>query len=136
MLYLNKFKETFLYVFFGVLTTVVNIGIYFIFTRIFRIDYFTSNTVALIISILFAYITNKFFVFKSKSIEKILLIKEFISFISCRLLSGIVEIIIMLLMINILGINDFVVKIISNIIVIILNFIFSKYIVFRKIINI
>ena len=83
MLDLKKFKETFLYVLFGVLTTVVNIGIYFIFTRIFRIDYFTSNTVALIISILFAYITNKFFVFKSKSIEKILLIKEFISFISC-----------------------------------------------------
>ena len=136
MLDLKKFKETFLYVLFGVLTTVVNIGIYFIFTRIFRIDYFTSNTVALIISILFAYITNKFFVFKSKSIEKILLIKEFISFISCRLLSGIAEIIMMLLMINILGINDFVVKIISNIIVIILNFIFSKFIVFRKIIDI
>jgi putative flippase GtrA len=128
----QKYKETILYLVFGVLSTLINIGTYAFCTRVLGINYYISNIIAWLVAVIFAYITNKFYVFESKSIEYKYVIKELLSFMSCRVLSGVIELILMFVMLNLLLINDFIVKIITNIVVVILNFIFSKLIVFKN----
>ena len=127
-----KYKQTILYLIFGVLSTIVNILIYAFCTRNLNIEFLISNWIAWIVAVLFAYITNKFFVFESKEINIKFLIKELSSFVSCRLLSGIIEMILMYTMISLMSLNDFIVKIITNVVVVILNFIFSKLIIFKN----
>ena len=127
-----KYKQTILYLIFGVLSTIVNILTYAFCTRNLNIEFLISNWIAWIVAVLFAYITNKFFVFESKKINIKFLIKELSSFVSCRLLSGIIEIILMYTMISLMSLNDFIVKIITNVVVVILNFIFSKLIIFKN----
>ena len=127
-----KYKQTILYLIFGVLTTIVNILTYAFCTRNLNIEFLISNWIAWIVAVLFAYITNKFFVFESKKINIKFLIKELSSFVSCRLLSGIIEMILMYTMISLMSLNDFIVKIITNVVVVILNFIFSKLIIFKN----
>lgn len=128
----NKHKEIILYCIFGALTTIVNIITYYTFSHVFDINYMISNTIAWIISVLFAYVTNKIYVFKSYNIKLRYLIKEFSTFVSCRLLSGILDIGIMYIFVDVLNLNDFVIKIVANIIVIIINYILSKVMIFKK----
>lgn len=132
MIFFKKYKQTILYLIFGVLSTIVNIITYVVCTRNLNIEFLISNWIAWIAAVLFAYITNKFFVFESKKTNIKFLIKEFSSFVSCRILSGIIEMILMYVMISLMSLNDFIVKIITNVVVVILNFIFSKLIIFKK----
>lgn len=129
----NKFEEVINYLIVGVLTTFLSIAIYFVFARIFKIDYYTSTVISWFISVLFAYITNKIFVFKSDIKEKKALIKETYEFYKYRLLSLIIEMVIMFLLIELLTIDDMVSKIITQVIVIIINYVFSKIFVFKEI---
>ncbi|HBG0960439.1 GtrA family protein, partial [Clostridioides difficile] len=124
----KKHKETILYLFFGAFTTLVNIVSYLFFTRVILFNFMVANALAWILAVLFAYVTNKFFVFESKRIEIKFLFKEFLSFVSFRLLSGVVEMLIMYVMIDLLFVNDVIVKIFTNIVVIVLNYLFSKMI--------
>ncbi|EQH68431.1 GtrA family protein, partial [Clostridioides difficile] len=126
------YKETILYLFFGAFTTLVNIVSYLFFTRVILFNFMVANALAWILAVLFAYVTNKFFVFESKRIEIKFLFKEFLSFVSFRLLSGVVEMLIMYVMIDLLFVNDVIVKIFTNIVVIVLNYLFSKMIIFKK----
>lgn len=128
----KKYKETIMYLIFGAFTVAVNIFVYAFLTRITKLDFMLANCIAWVVAVLFAYITNKFFVFESKKTNIKFLIKEFSSFVSCRILSGITEMILMYIMISLMSLNDFIVKIITNIVVVILNFIFSKLIIFKK----
>lgn len=128
----KKHKETILYLFFGAFTTLVNIVSYLFFTRVISFNFMVANALSWILAVLFAYVTNKFFVFESRKITFIFLMKEFLSFIGFRLLSGLVEMSMLYIMINFLLINDFLTKIITNIIVIILNYIFSKMLIFKN----
>ena len=127
-----KYRRVLLYLFFGVVTTLVNIISYKVCTNIFEINYLISNVIAWIIAVIVAYLTNKKYVFKviTKNLKE--QIKEFITFILARIVSLIVDMIIMYLGVSILVINDTIVKIISNIIIIILNYFFSKIFVFRN----
>ncbi|HBF8686586.1 TPA: GtrA family protein [Clostridioides difficile] len=129
---LKKHRETILYLFFGAFTTLVNIVSYLFFTRVILFNFMVANALAWILAVLFAYVTNKFFVFESKKVEIRFLFKEFLSFISFRLISGIIEMVVVYIMINLLFINDVIVKVFTNIIVIILNYLFSKMIIFKK----
>ncbi|MGX8127569.1 GtrA family protein [Clostridioides difficile] len=128
----KKHKETILYLFFGAFTTLVNIVSYLFFTRVILFNFMVANALAWILAVLFAYVTNKFFVFESKIIKLRFLFKEFLSFVSFRLLSGIVEMVTMYIMIDLLFVNDIIVKIFTNIFVIILNYLFSKMIIFKN----
>ena len=132
MFILRKHKETILYLFFGVLSTIVNIGTYFVCSKIMGINFLISNAIAWLFAVLFAYVTNKFFVFESNNINIKFLLKECMSFMSCRITSGLIEMALMYIMIDLMFINDMVVKIITNIVVVILNFIFSKLIIFKN----
>ena len=129
---INGNKEIFLYIVFGVLTTIVNFLIYFSFSELLSINYLISNIIAWIVSVTFAYLTNKFYVFNSNVKEKNKIIKEFIKFVNCRLTSGVIEMILLFLLVDIIKVNDVISKLVIGVIVVILNFILSKLFVFKK----
>lgn len=120
--------ELIMYVFFGVLTGVVNLGVYFLFSHVLGVYYLFSNVVAWFLSVLFAYVTNRIWVFESNSNN---ILKEVFLFFSSRLFSGLVDIGLLYFFVDILNIGDFISKIIVVIIVVILNYLFSKLLVFK-----
>ncbi len=134
----RKHQEGMRYLIFGALTTIVNILSYAILSSVIlkwipseSIKVNTSEIISFIISIIFAYITNKIYVFKSKTNNIHELLKEITSFTGCRIFTEILSI----LMMNIaiwLHINDILMKVVANIVVIILNFVLSKILVFAK----
>lgn len=128
----KKYKEAILYIIFGGFTFLTNLITYVVCTRLFNIYILISNTIAWIVSVVFAYITNKIFVFESKETKLSYVIKEFSSFVGCRIFSGVVELVIIFLMATLAGINDLIVKIVTNVVVIILNYVCSKLIIFKK----
>lgn len=130
---LNKYKEIIMYLIFGVLTTLVNIGVYFICAKVFFINYQVSNVIAWVLSVTFAFITNKLYVFDSKDKDLNKTLKEAISFYGFRLFSLGFDILIMFVMVSVLNINDLISKIVSNVVVVIINYIFSKLIIFKKV---
>lgn len=130
--YYFKYKELILYVFFGGLTTLVNIAVYFICSRVLGIDVVASNVAAWLLSVLFAYVTNKLFVFESRQQEFLALVGEVCSFFACRLFSGVLDTGIMYLFVEQLGFSDLLIKILSNLVVIVINYLFSKLFIFRK----
>lgn len=127
----HKYKEVLLYLFFGGCTTLVNI-VSFLILRYLNINLYASNVIAWLISVFFAFVTNKLFVFESdsKDIKKTFI--ECIYFFGCRLLSLLFDMGIMYLLVNVLNVNEVISKIVSNIFVIIINYFFSKLIVFKK----
>lgn len=125
-------KETCLYLIFGVITTLINITIYE-FSRYANIDYKSATIIAWLVAVVFAFITNKLFVFKSKSFKLSILMKEFISFIVARLTSGLFDLLFMIVAVDYLFINDTISKLISNIFVVVINYLLSKMIVFKKV---
>lgn len=125
----KKYDEIIKYLIFGVLTTVVSIASYAIFTRICHIDIYISNILSWIVSVTFAFITNKIYVFKSKNKK---LLTEAVKFYISRVASLVIELIIMYLLVNIIHINDMISKVIVQVIVIILNYVFSKIFVFKN----
>lgn len=129
---LKKYKSFILYGIFGGLTTVLNIGLYIVCTRVFQIGTIASNTIAWIGGVIFAYITNRIYVFESNESSIRGIFREFVSFVSCRLVTGGLDLTIMYIFVDLCHFDDLVIKIISNIIVIILNYVGSKIVVFRK----
>ncbi len=125
-------KEIINYFVFGILTTLVNYVVYFTGINIFKVNYLYSNIIAWIISVIFAYITNKLFVFKKTSFFLKTIVKELILFINSRLLSGIIETGLLYIFVEILNENEKIIKILVSIIVVILNYYFSKKIIFKK----
>ena len=123
----NKYYEVLSYLFFGGCTTLINI-ITFWLLRLLKIGVYASNVVAWIVSVLFAFITNKLFVFESKGNA----LKEGISFFVFRLLSLVFDMGIMYLLVDVFNWNDLLSKVLANIFVIIINYVFSKIFIFKK----
>lgn len=129
----EKYKEIINYLFFGGCTSIVNFVSYYIPARILGINEIVSNIIAWVVSVLFAYITNKIFVFASKNGSFKETMKEFFSFVFARLFTGaLCDVGIFALMINVLGINDIISKITTQVLVVVLNYIFSKLVIFKK----
>ena len=128
-----KYKELFFYGVFGVGATVINIVSYRILANTFGKKYFLiANIIAWILAFIFAFITNKLFVFESKSWEVKIAIKEFVGFLSARLATGILDTVLMWLFVSVISLDDTLSKIIINILVIIINYIASKFFIFKK----
>ena len=127
-----KYKFIILYGIFGVLTTVINIGVYGVLYSGLGVSNVISNVIAWIISLLFAFITNKLWVFESKSFNFKLFVKELGSFTVCRVATGVLDLGIMFVGVDLLKGPAIILKIASNIIVIILNYVMSKIFVFKK----
>ena len=134
-------KETVLYLIFGVLATVLNIVLFYLFINIWKMSTGLGNILDTIICILFQYFTNRIWVFESKNNGKEA-IKEFIQFILARGLTAIIDQIFVVVGVDFFvakyisysrqGIFSVGIKILSNIVVIVLNYIFSKLFVFNK----
>ena len=124
-------REVILYGIFGVLTTVINLVTFYILTHL-GIEENLSNIIAIIIAVLFAYFTNRKLVFNSTAVTFKENLKEFYKFILGRAFTMILEIAGFYLLFNILGIQEFISKLIVTIIVIILNFFISKFFAFKK----
>lgn len=131
-------QEGMRYLVFGALSTAVNILTYAICAVLIlkgienetlRVN--ISEIIAFIVALIFAYITNKLYVFKSKSKDMKDLIREMMSFTGCRIFTEVVSILMMNLAV-ILSINDIIMKVVANVVVIILNFVFSKILIFKK----
>lgn len=125
---LLKYKEVIMYLIFGVLTTVVNIVVYYVMADMLQVHYMISNVVAWFLSVLFAYVTNRKYVFESKSNE---IIKEMVSFFGARLATGIMDMAFMWIFVGLGLLPDFIAKVITNVFVIIANYILSKLVVFK-----
>lgn len=130
--FIQKYKAFILYGIFGVLTTTINIVTYTICYKYFNIENVPSNIIAWILAVFFAFITNKLYVFESKNMEKKVLLSELSKFISSRVLTGIIDVLIMFISVDLLNGPAIIFKFISNTIVIILNYIFSSLIIFKK----
>ena len=127
----NKYREVLTYLVFGVLTTVVNILSFYILRK-FGVEVYYSNIIAWILSVVFAFVTNKLFVFESKDKSKKESLKELFNFFGFRLLSLGIDTLALYLLLNVVNAGEMIAKIISNVVVIILNYVFSKLFVFKK----
>lgn len=120
------------YIFFGGCATLVNLGSYYIIRLLTNIDINTANTISVCIAILFAYFTNSTFVFESKAVTLKDKFSEFVKFVSARLLTMVVEVGGVWLMVDFLQMNDYLSKFLIQFIVLALNYVFSKFLIFTK----
>lgn len=127
----KKYKEIINYLIVGVCTVVISIASYALFADVFKIDYIISNIISWIIAVMFAYFTNSKFVFNSKAVKKDKA-SEVVNFFIYRLLSLGIETFLLYILVDLISINDLISKTFVQIIVIILNYIFSKFLVFKK----
>lgn len=128
-----KYKEVINYIVFGVLSMVVNFASYYLFARVLNIDEVISSGLSWFCAVLFAYITNKLFVFDSKTNTAKEFLKEMISFFLARVLSGILcDVGTFALMVKVFGINDMIAKVVTQVMVVIVNYILSKFFIFKK----
>ena len=128
---MEKYKDIVPYAIFGILTTIINIVVYLFFAHILKKGVMLSTLAAWFLSVLFAYVTNRKWVFHSGVLTFSNIIREVVAFFICRLATGIADILIMFVFVNIFHFNDLFIKIISNIAVIILNYVASKWIIFN-----
>ena len=124
-------KEIIFYAIFGVLTTIVNLGSFYIFTNILKWEENISNIIAITLAVLFAYITNKDLVFHSEAENKKEKINEFLKFIAGRAFTMVVEFIGCFLLFM-TPIPQMISKLAVTVIVVILNFFISKFFAFKK----
>lgn len=134
----EKYKEMILYLVFGVLTTALNYFVYFIFVVPLGVHYEISNCIAWVAGVIFAYFTNRSVVFNSQArgIKKKLI--EAGEFVAARLFSLVAEMLILWLLIDIFPLfpnedwNNLIAKFIGAVVVVILNYIASKFVIFKK----
>ena len=124
--------EMLLYILFGVLTTAVNVLSFGLLRDVLQWRLLTANTAAWVLSVAFAFITNKLFVFRSKSFAPDLVFRELVSFVGARLFSLAVDTAGMWLLADVLSWNDWLAKILMNVIVVVINYVFSKLFIFKK----
>lgn len=129
---LEKYRELIQYGFWGVMTTLVNYAVYFACTKLADIDYLISNVIAWGVAVLFAFVVNKVFVFQSKAWSGKALVWEFGSFVSARVLSGVMETGLLWLFVEQMHFSDSLIKIVAGVLVVIINYFFSKLVIFRK----
>lgn len=127
-----KYWEVLIYLVFGVLTTVVNYVIYLPVYNILGLSAALSNAIAWVGAVAFAYLTNKPFVFKSYDWSMKTVVPELTKFVGCRVASGAAETVILLLTVDMLHWNGNLWKLLTSVLVVILNYIASKLLVFRK----
>ena len=127
-----NFKQLILYGIFGVLTTVINIAAYWTVTRLFGMPVVTSTVIAWLAAVFFAYWSNRKFVFKSTNTSVIAVFFEAVYFFACRIATGVFDVAFMYIFADLLAFNDVIVKFVSNVIVVILNYVASKMFIFKE----
>lgn len=132
MSFLKKYKDIILYLFFGGCAFVISIASYACANIILGIDELSANIFSWVLAVLFAFFTNRIWVFKSPTSTWKEFILQFFRFINGRIITLIIEEAIIFIFITLLGFNSLAVKIFGQIVVIILNYVISKFMVFNK----
>ncbi|MCL0311889.1 GtrA family protein [Apilactobacillus sp. TMW 2.2459] len=125
-------KQVISYLFWGVMTTLINIVVFMLLQKLTSWNYNINNSIAWIASVVFAYVTNRKWVFHSKSNSINEYLKEFISFSFGRFASFIMEEIILWIFITALGLNAGIAKVVGQVVVIVFNYFWSKLAVFKN----
>lgn len=128
----RKHKEVLLYLFFGGLAFLVSIGSFYILLKYTAMNELVANAVSWIITVTFAYITNRIWVFDAATENRKELLNQIWKFYSGRIVTLVIEEAILLIFITWLGLNSMVVKIVAQVIVIVLNYVISKLFVFNR----
>lgn len=129
---LRRHREIISYVFWGAMTTLVNYAAYFLLRNLLHIPLVTTNVIAWAVSVLFAYVSNKLFVFESKSWAWRVALRELWQMTASRLFSLGLETGILWLFVERLHCSEVVVKLCANVLVVVVNYVLSKFIIFRK----
>ncbi len=127
-------KEFIFYLIFGVLTTIISLLVYYFCVLTFlnpnnAFQLQIANIISWILAVAFAYVTNRKFVFQSQNPNKL---EELIKFVGARLLTLLLDMLIMFISVTLLHFNDKISKLVSQVIIIISNYVFSKIFVFKK----
>lgn len=129
---LQKHREIVSYIFWGVMTTAVNYAAYFLLRNVFLVPLVAGNIAAWAVSVLFAYFVNKLFVFRSKDWTWRVALRELWQMVASRIFSLGLETGILWLFVEKLLLNEFIVKLAANVLVVIVNYVLSKFIIFNK----
>lgn len=129
---IEKYWDVLTYLVFGVLTTGVNYLVYIPCQQILGMSASLSNILAWVAAVAFAFLTNKPFVFRSHDWSAQTVIPELTKFVSCRVGSGALETVILFLTVDLLGWNGVIWKFVTQVMVVILNYVASKLLIFRK----
>ena len=129
----KNYQDIILYVFFGICTTLVNIITYWFCVYLLDVKVLLSSIIAWFIAVLFAYLTNRKWVFHSNAVKCNECLREFLSFYVCRLTTGFIDWGIMYVFVERFYWNDIIIKTLANIVVIILNFVASKVVIFKHV---
>lgn len=127
-----KYKEMLLYLFFGGLSFVVSIATYALFNVSFGINELIANILSWIITVMFAFLTNRIWVFNSPTNGLEEFIKQMVAFYGGRVVTLVVEEVILLVFITLLHFQSMLVKVVVQVIVIVLNYVISKLVIFNK----
>ncbi len=130
--FLQKNRDVLSYLIFGVLTTVVNYAVYLPVYNLLHLSAAVSNILSWVVAVAFAYLTNKPFVFQSHDWSRKTVVPELTKFVSCRIASGAMETGILFLTVDLLHWNGNVWKLVTQVLVVVLNYVASKLLVFRK----
>lgn len=128
----EKYKDVIPYLFFGVCTTLVNVVAYWLCAHVMHLSTIASTLIAWVLAVAFAYVTNRKWVFHSKAKGSKAIFCEICSFTACRLATGLLDILVMYVFVDLIHFPDLLIKIISNIIVIVINYLASKFIIFKN----
>lgn len=129
---IEKHWDILSYLFFGVLTTIVNYVVFLPCYNLWGFSAMVSNVISWVIAVAFAYLTNKPFVFRSHDWSAKTVVPELSKFVGCRIGSGVAESLILLVAVDMLGWNGNIWKLMTNVLVVIMNYIGSKLLVFRN----
>lgn len=128
----RKHEEGINYLIFGFLAFVLNYILYFLFADAMQMHYMAATVLSWVLTVVFAYWTNRCFVFKSTNKDKQSVGKEFLSFIGARVATEVLEVVLMYLLVDCAGTNDKISKLICQILVILANYVLSKIWIFKS----
>lgn len=128
----KKLREIITYLFFGGMTTVVNFVVFFLARNLLGWNLVVSNTLSWILSVLFAFVTNKKWVFKSRSTGSKQFLVELGKFFFYRIVSFGIDMGCMLLFIDVFKMGEFFAKLITQTIIVVANYVFSKFLIFTS----
>ena len=128
----KKYEEGINYLIFGFLAFVLNYVLYYLFSKVLSLHYLVATVLSWALTVVFAYWTNRTFVFKSKNKDVKALFEEFVSFIGARVATELLEVALMFLMVDCAHLNEFISKFVCQVLVIVANYFLSKLWIFKE----
>ncbi len=128
----KKYEEGINYLIFGFLAFVLNLGLYYLFFEVLGLHYLVATVLSWALTVVFAYWTNRTFVFKSKNKDVKALFEEFVSFIGARVATELLEVAFMFLMVDCAHLNELISKFVCQVLVIVANYFLSKLWIFKE----